>query len=133
MNSPDTNILARWLLEDDPDQTRMADDVLAQPVHITMTVLLELGWVLGSKKRLSRDTVADLLQTLLNLRTVNVGDRAGVDWAIERYRQGADWADMVHVVDSAGKAAAFVTFDESLARQAGPDSPIPVIVPGTGS
>ena len=46
----DTNILARFLLNDDPIQFKQARDLLARPDDYTAppTVMLELVWVLES-------------------------------------------------------------------------------------
>ena len=62
MISLDTNILARFLLSDDPVQFKLARDLLARPNDYTTppTVLLELVWVLESYDC----TRAEILQAL---------------------------------------------------------------------
>ena len=42
LKSVDTNILARYLLGDDPVQTPIADAILKQEAFVSITVLLEL-------------------------------------------------------------------------------------------
>ncbi len=126
MRSVDTNVLARWLLEDDPAQTLIADKILSEPVHIANSVLVELGWVLSSKRNLSRETVVRLLSTLLDFANVNFTDSNAIAWALERFSEGADWADMVHLVDCSGVATEFFTFDRKLAKQAGASTPVQI-------
>ena len=50
-------------------------------------------------------------------------DRSAADALIE---QGADWADMMHIVAATGAAPVFATFDKAIARKAGGESPVPV-------
>jgi predicted nucleic-acid-binding protein len=66
MISLDTNILARFLLNDDPVQFKLARDLLAHPNNYTAppTVLLELVWVLESYDC----TRAEIMQALRKLR-----------------------------------------------------------------
>uniref|UniRef100_UPI0035CB5E44 type II toxin-antitoxin system VapC family toxin n=1 Tax=uncultured Sphingomonas sp. TaxID=158754 RepID=UPI0035CB5E44 len=126
MKSLDTNILARLILADDPAQAIIAVRLLAEPVWVTTTVWLELGWLLGKKLALDREMVCEALGTLLAIETVHSDNRDGLLWAIERYRAGADWADVVHLVMSRGVGSAFATFDRRIARFAGEGSPLPI-------
>ena len=100
--------------------------ILRGPIWVTDTVFLELGWVLGRKLGLDRATVADALTTLLRLETLHTGNPARLAWAIERFRAGADWADVVHLVSIGTAANAFVTFDRHLGQAAGSFTPVPV-------
>lgn len=96
------------------------------PVWVSITVWLELGWLLDCRLKISRDIVSDALAALLTLDTVHTADRAALSWAVERFRAGADWADMVHLVSAQASAEAFATFSYRLERQAGLATPIPV-------
>lgn len=125
MNAVDTNVLARFLLHDDQAQAERAADVLRAPVWVSLTVWLELGWVLGKQLKLKRGVISDALETLLALDTIHTGERAGLLWAVDRFRAGADWADMIHLV-AGGSADRFTTFDGQLARQAGASTLLPV-------
>ena len=126
MRAIDTNVAARFLLNDDEHQTARATAILREPVWIAMTVWLELGWVLSTRIGLDRGMVADALDALLQFDTVHTDDRDGLGWAIARYRAGADWADMVHLVASRAVADAFATFDQRVAADAGRQTPLPV-------
>jgi predicted nucleic-acid-binding protein len=124
LKAVDTNVLARFLLRDDDEQARLAETVLAKPVWVTTSVWLELGWVMGKQLNLQRQTLADMLEALLELETINTADGAGLRWAVDRLRAGADWADVVHLISASGNAATFCTFDAKLKRQAGSASPV---------
>jgi predicted nucleic-acid-binding protein len=126
LRSLDTAILARLLLRDDAAQFEIAKQLVGEPFWIAQTVLLELGWVLFKAVGLSRDVVASLLEQLLALESAHVESAEGFVWALSRFREGADWADMVHLVASAGQAAGFATLDRKLGKQAGPRTPLPV-------
>lgn len=123
MRTIDTNIVARILLDDDPNQTRRAVEVVGSSVTVPISVVLEAQWLLASRYRWERGEIAAALRIFLEVETVHVDDRPLVAWAIGRYANGADLADMVHLILS-GKAEAFVTFDRSLARKAGKDAPV---------
>lgn len=122
----DTNILARWLLGDDPVQSALAVQIMGEPAYVSLTVLTELGWVLEKALGMPRPIVGRMLDKVINLEQVQVERRSCVLWAIERYRQGADWADMMHVAAASGAAPVFATFDRRIARDAGDDSPVSV-------
>jgi predicted nucleic-acid-binding protein len=121
----DTNVAARYILADDPRQAAVAAEVIAGGVHVSITVLLELGWLLGSRFALSRDTIAKVLADFIDLDGVHVENAPGVGWAIDRYAHGADLADMLHLV-AAAPADRFVTFHAGIARAAGPAATIAV-------
>ena len=89
-----------------------------QPAWVSNTVWVELGWVLGKRLRLDRAVVSAALSSILAIDTIHTADRHGLSWAIERYRLGADWADVVHLIAARGVADTFVTFDRGVAGQA---------------
>lgn len=119
----DTNILARWLIGDDPIQSALAVQVLGKPTYVSLTVLTELGWVLEKALGIPRPIVGRMMEKIVALEHVQVDKRSSVLWAIDRYDQGADWADMMHVVAASGAAPVFATFDKRLARDARDTSP----------
>lgn len=115
----DTNILARYLLDDEPVQARAARRLLADAkaeYWIPVTVVLELAWVLR-KADAPRSVVMERLRDLLSLRNVRVQNADLVFQALRWAAQGMDLADALHLVLS-GKAERFATFDEALVKQA---------------
>jgi predicted nucleic-acid-binding protein len=121
----DTNVLARWILLDDDDQTPIARRLLAEPCWLSWTVLLETAWLLASRAKLARSQIAEILDTVIAMPTVHVDRRDNLHWALERYRAGGDIADMFHIASS-GPVSAFISFEKHMARKAGPSSPVPV-------
>jgi predicted nucleic-acid-binding protein len=121
----DTNIILRWILRDDEAQAVIAEKLLGEPCWINTTVLLELGWVLQSRGKLSRDVICDAMMLLITLPEVHIDRLEDVRWALKRFRSGADFADMLHLASTA-KVDRFVTFDRKMAKQAGENVPVPV-------
>jgi len=115
----DTNILARYLLDDEPAQARAVRRLLADAnaeYWIPVTVVLELAWVLR-KGDAPRSVVMERLRDLLSLRNLRVQNADLVSQALRWAAQGMDLADALHLVLS-GKAERFATFDEALVKQA---------------
>lgn len=122
MRSVDTNVIARWLLRDDSVQASIADTIMNQPVELTGTVALEIGWLLMSVGRMSPAQFADTMSALLAIDTLYAPNKAGLKWAVDRLRSGADWADMVHIAMT--QSEKFATFDKPVRKQAGDASPV---------
>ncbi len=127
MRSIDTNVVVRWLIRDDPRQAAIADEIMDQPIEVAPTVLLELAWVLTSVGGMSREQFADAMLAILAIRTAFIQDRGQLRWAVDRFRAGADWEDVMHIV-ATREAASFATFDKAVRKQAGASTPVPVEV-----
>lgn len=126
MIAVDTNVVLRLVLNDDADQVAAVQTLMArEPLFVSLGVLLEAGWVLQSRYGLSRNDVADALSLVASLDRLIVARLPLALWAIERYRAGADLADMVHLV-SAAKIGGFATFDRRITREAGPNTPVTI-------
>jgi predicted nucleic-acid-binding protein len=118
MISLDTNILARFLLNDDPVQFKLARDLLARPNDYTAppTVLLELVWVLESYD-CTRAEVVQALHVLLGLPNFKPKSFEAICYAVNWYEAGMDFGDALHLALSAGDDA-FATFDKALGKVA---------------
>ncbi len=79
------------------------------------TILLELSWVLKSRGGWPHDAISAALIGLLTLPLADCRDEKQVRWALARYAEGADFADMLHLALS-GTADSFATFDQGIAR-----------------
>jgi predicted nucleic-acid-binding protein len=121
----DTNVIIRIVTGDDPLQTPIARALVARRVFISHSVLMETEWVLRSYYRWGRSDIAEAFDDLLNLQGVHVLHGEALFWALDRYRLGADWADMLHLIACRGTES-FHTFDRSLIRDAGDAAPVPV-------
>lgn len=122
MIAVDTNVVLRLLVGDNQDQTEVAQRRVAEGVFVSHGVLMETEWVLRAAYRLSRERIADSLSDLIELASVEIEDRDELRWATARYRSGADWADLLHLI-AARAQGGFATFDRALPRQAGKGAP----------
>ena len=122
----DTNVLVRFFLKDDPVQSVKAGKLMnaltaEAPGWVGVPTLLELVWVLASKNRFDRKTIAQTLDRLLSLKEIVVEREEVVLEAVIAFKRGrADFADCL--IASAARAAGCnrtVTFDATAARDAG--------------
>jgi predicted nucleic-acid-binding protein len=98
----DTNVLARYLTEDDPVQARRAAAWINTTVargercYISPIVLCELAWVLRGAYRISKPDLLLTFDRLLATTQFVIGEKDVVRAAVEAYRTGqADFADYV--------------------------------------
>jgi predicted nucleic-acid-binding protein len=114
----------RVLVNDDPSQAALARAVLSRDFSLLASVLLETEWVLRSSYQWPRARIGEAFATLMDLPTLREAP-PGIAWAIERFADGADFADMLHLACS-GAADGFVTLDRRLAKAAGPHTPVKI-------
>lgn len=122
MKSLDTNVLARFFIDDPDDEQAVkqrpaAVAVLAERCFVSVTVLLELEWVMRGFYGLPRSEFIRVAKALAGIDHISLEDRGAVLAAVEAHDQGLDLADALHVARS-GRAASFVTFDQRLAKRA---------------
>jgi predicted nucleic-acid-binding protein len=122
----DTNVLARFLLQDDPLQSPKADEVMGalsskDPGWVGLASILELVWVLSSKNRFDRREIALTLDRLLLLEEIVIEQAPSVQQALRLFRKGnADFADCLIAASArAAGCARTVTFDRKAARDTG--------------
>lgn len=115
---PDTNILARGPLEDDPGQTAIARELLRRAARgpgivVSAFAILELAWVLKIRK-VPRSDVASAIRSLMGSEGVKVSHGEVLLDALERFESGsADLADcMIQADGAAAGAGTFATFDK---------------------
>jgi predicted nucleic-acid-binding protein len=122
----DTNVLVRFLVRDDPEQARLADEVLEQltndaPGFVSREVLVELVWVLERAYRFGRAEIAIALDGLLAATELLIERADEVGPALELYRNdGFGFSDlMIAVAARSVGASELVTFDRKAARLPG--------------
>ena len=123
MRAVDTNVLARFILMDDPAQLPVAIDVIQSGIFVSLSVWMELAWLLSARYRIARDAIAESFDALLAMPTVT--STADAHWVVDRYKNGADIADMVHVAEALSQSA-FATFDDDIRKRAGSAPPVAV-------
>jgi predicted nucleic-acid-binding protein len=122
MRALDTNVLARFFV-DDADDTQAARQrpaaiaALAERSFVSVTVLLELEWVLRGFYELPPKDISRVLRALASIEHVTLEDRAAVLVAIDTLDKGLDFADGLHLARSS-RASGFATFDQRLAKRA---------------
>ena len=121
MRALDTNVLARFFIDDadDPQSTRQrpaAIAALAERSFVSVTVLLELEWVMRGFYELSAREISRVLRALSSIEHVTVEDRDRVLAALDAFEGGLDFADALHIARSS-RASGFATFDRRLATR----------------
>ena len=122
MNGIDTNVLVRYLVEDDPIQSRRAAAWIntiaaeADRCFVSAIVLCELAWVLRGAYKVSKDDLLRVLDQVLATSQFVVGDKDVVRRAVALYRAGrADFADyVIGALHREAGCAKTVTFDRRL-------------------
>jgi predicted nucleic-acid-binding protein len=114
----DTNVVVRFLVDDDHEQFRRARQVIANaPVFISNTVLLECEWVLRSVYEYEPRDFVEALRNFAGLEKVTLEDPELAATALKWHEQGMDFADALHLA-GAVVCDAFLTFDRRLANAA---------------
>ena len=122
MRALDTNVLARFFVDDADDaqaakQRPAAIAALAGRSFVSVTVLLELEWVLRGFYELSTRNISRVLRALASVEQITLEDRDAVLVAIDAFDKGLDFADALHLARSS-RASGFATFDQRLAKRA---------------
>ncbi len=122
MKALDTNVLARFFIDDPDDeeagkQRPAAIAALSERAFVSVTVLLELEWVMRGFYGLARAEISRVFAALTGIAHVSIEDRANVISAMDLFGGGLDFADALHLARS-GRATSFATFDHRLAKRA---------------
>ena len=129
MNAVDTNLLVRYLVQDDREQARRAERIIeGESFLIATTVLLETEWVLQDVYGYSPTQVGEALRALIALPTVVMQAPETAVLALESMSQGTDFADALHLA-SATNCETFYTFDKALVRRSKRQNRIRVAAP----
>lgn len=119
----DTNVLIRFLVQDDPAQAAAARSLIdrcsrREPAFICREVLIETVWVLESAYGFSASRISSVLIGLLESEEIVIEAEADLLDAALAYADGmADFAD--HMIAAASRRAGcetLYTFDRKAAR-----------------
>lgn len=124
----DTNLLLRYLLNDDAGQAKRAQRLLenSSQVTVTPTIVLELVWVLECSD-CSRAEIAAALRHVLGLPNMRVANEAALFRAVQWFEQGMDFADALHLGLSPATAT-MATFDKDFVTRARRIEAFPAVV-----
>jgi predicted nucleic-acid-binding protein len=122
----DTNVLVRYIMQDDAKQsllaTRLVESLSATaPGYVPLVSVVELAWVLSSAYELDRAQLVEAFEALLRTKEIVV-DRAETVWKALRVFQGAnaDFADcLIERSASAAGCERTMTFDRGAAKGCG--------------
>lgn len=124
MASLDTNVLVRYLVQDDGQQLALAKKLIkgtlraGETLYIPITVMLELEWVLRTSFGFGKEQVTTTLASLLAAAELSFESEAAVEIALALHQKGtADFADCVHIALAhvAGESPLW-TFDRAASR-----------------
>jgi predicted nucleic-acid-binding protein len=118
----DTNVIVRYLTQDDPEQATAAVQVVESlradsPGFLSLIVFVEVVWVLESGYRFKKKEIEQVLETLLRSKELLV-ERAEIVWqALRKFRASrADFADcLIELSGHAADCECTVTFDKNAA------------------
>ena len=120
----DTNVILRYLLQDDPAQTRIVNRIFEQGLtesnsgFINLAVVLEIVWVLRSLFRLAPAQIAAHLINLLTTDSLQVQNEQQVFDAAFALQQGtAEFEDaLIASLNAWSGCTHTLTFDRKAAR-----------------
>lgn len=119
----DANVLLRALLNDHPQQSKLAQELLAglgqdRRGYVGVPAVLETFWVLRSRYRIPRQALYRMMRLLLSIKHVEVESSEAVAQALAAFqKKRADFADalLAHRNEEAGCELTY-TFDRGAAK-----------------
>lgn len=122
----DTNVLVRYIMQDDPKQSPKATALIESldaeaPGFVTLVSIVELYWVLTSCYELTNEQVKQALEALLRTKQILVDRADQVLRALRGFGDGkADFADCLIERTAAGAGCSqTMTFDVGAVKHAG--------------
>jgi len=120
----DTNVLVRYLTQDDPIQSRKATKLIENnctkknPAHITLIVLCELVWVLARAYDYDKLVIIKVLEQILLTIELDVENEDVTRRALDAFRDGkADFSDYVITYLNQAVGCEFTySFDKQLVK-----------------
>ena len=126
MTGLDTNILVRYIMQDDARQSPKANHLIESldadnPGFISIVSVIELFWVLTSCYELSHAQVTQALEMMLRTKSFVIERPAQVARALNMFKGGkTDFADcLIHYSAVEAGCIETITFDVSAAKHAG--------------
>ena len=124
----DTNVLVRFLTQDDDAQFQVAADLIEGctrdvPGYVCREVMIELVWVLERAYKYSCEEIADALLSIVTASQLSVENAQDIASIVNLYRdEGYDFADlMIRQAALRTESRILKTFDQKLARLDGVD------------
>lgn len=123
----DTNVLVRYLAQDDPPQSALAEEFIEnacsekRPAFINHIVLCETVWVLDRCYHVEKDTLAIILGKILKTEQFKIQNIDMVWRALKEFKKSAvDFADCLLAQNNLGNGCEHtVTFDKKASASVG--------------
>ena len=117
----DTNVLVRYLAQDDEEQLRQVLGLLLKKgalFFVPDLVLVEADWVLSSLYQWTPDEIAEAFGRLLTVHNLAFEDEGRIRGALRAIRQGADMSDEL-IVDRCREQGcrSVATFDKEMTKR----------------
>lgn len=124
MTGIDTNVLVRYIAQDDASQSGRATSFIekdcsaAAPGFVGLVVLVEVVWVSESVYGALREEVADIVRRILSIKQLLVQDAETAWRALRLFESGkADFADcLIERSAIAAGCESVVTFDKQASK-----------------
>lgn len=122
----DTNVLVRYIAQDDstqsPKATRLVESLTAEtPGFVSVVAVVELVWVLCGSYGSTKSEICDVLETLLRTKELVV-DQTDLIWkALRMFKDGkADFADcLIERASNEAGCSYTATFDRNASKTCG--------------
>ena len=122
----DTNVLVRYIMQDDARQSLRATKLMEsltvdEPGFVSLVSVVELGWVLSSSYDLDREQVVQALELLLRTKPLVIDRADEVIKALRVFKaSSADFADcLIERTAASAGCGRTMTFDVGAAKSAG--------------
>ena len=122
----DTNVLVRYIMQDDPKQSAKATAIIesldeAGGGYVTLVSIVELVWVLGSSYELTRIQVALALDGILRTKQFTIERADQVLRALRVFKAGkSDFSDcLIERTAASVGCEKTVTFDINASKHSG--------------
>ncbi|TFW14899.1 type II toxin-antitoxin system VapC family toxin [Duganella callida] len=103
MTGLDTNVLARYYINDITDAEAQRQRPLAQSLidsgqtlAICKTVIIELEWLMRGKYNMKPPMIIGVYQHMLSMANFTIEDRPALIMALTSYQQGPSFTDALH-------------------------------------
>ena len=121
----DTNVLLRYLTQDDPAHSPRATEIIEQrltaeePGFVSLVSVLEVVWVLKSLFKRSRQQIANDVEMLLAADTLEIQNEQEVYYALVALRNGSGTFEnaLIGALGAWKGCSATLTFDEGAAKR----------------
>lgn len=121
----DTNVLLRYLVQDDPAQSPRATEIIErrltrqEPGFVSLVCILEIVWVLGSLYKRSRREIADHIEMILAADTLQVQNEQEVYQGGIALKKGTGTFEdaLIGGLGAWRGCSATLTFDQNAAKR----------------